>query len=219
MKIHISINLTVNRLVRNFILVDLFLLAGWGLVQPIFSIYVIEQVATATVVTVGIAAGIYWVLRSVLQIPIARMLDRTAGEEDDLRALILGLLLAGFAALLFGFVRYPWQLYLVEIIHATAFALYAASWPAIFSRHLDKDKVSFDWALDSTAAGIAAGISGFAGGMLVNAFGFSSVFILASIFSLIAAFTLIIFPSIILPPKTSSESAVRDHSVPGATPS
>ncbi len=212
MKIRINVDLKTNRVVRNFILVDLVLLAGWGLIEPILALYVVGNVAGATVVTVGTAAGIYWIFKSMLQIPIAKYLDRTSGEEDDLRFLIAGLLLAAFSAFAFSLVTKIWQLYVVQLIHAVAFGLYAATWPAIFSRHLDKGKVSFDWALDSTAVGISAGLSGFFGGVIANWLGFKAVFVLAALFTLLSAFVLILSPNLVMPgKKSSSEPSFKDH--------
>lgn len=199
MRIRINVNIKVGRLVKYFILCDLALLAGWGLIEPVVSVFIIEKVVGATLITVGGAAAVYWLLKSVLQIPLANYLDRIQGEKDDFHALILGLFIASFSAVSFAFVANVWQLYLVQALHAVGFALYAASWPAIFSRHLDKDRISFDWALDSTAAGISAGISGFLGGVIANWFGFNAVFMLAGLFSALAAVILVMAPELILP--------------------
>lgn len=211
MKINININLRTNRLVRNFILVDLALLAGWGLIEPIFSIYIINHVSGATLVTIGISAAIYWISKSVLQIPIANYLDRNPGEEDDLRMLIAGLLIAAFSAFAFSLVTQVWQLYAVQLLHAVGFAFYAATWPAIFSRHLDKDRVSFDWALDSTAVGVSAGVSGFLGSIVAGWLGFRAVFMLAAAFTFISAFILIMAPDLVLPKKNPGEPTLKDH--------
>lgn len=211
MRIRINVNIKVGRLVKYFILVDLALLAGWGLIEPIFSVFIVEKIAQATLVTVGISAAMYWIPKSLLQLPLANYFDRTAGEKDDFHALILGLLIAAFSAISFGFVDKIWELYLVQVFHAIGFALYAATWPAIFSRHLDKERVSFDWALDSTAAGISAGVSGLLGGVMANWFGFTAVFMLAGFFSAVAAVILIMAPDIILPKATMNEPFIKDH--------
>lgn len=211
MKIKINIDLRVGRVVRYFILADLALLAGWGLVGPVFSVFVIQKVAGATLVTVGLAAGIYWVLKSIVQLPVANYLDKTPGERDDFLALILGLFISAFTAISYNFITQVWHLYLVEIIHALAFALYVPAWSAIFSRHVDKDRVSFDWSLDSTVAGLAAGVSGFLGGAIANAWGYSWVFILAGMLSALSALVLIMSPDLVFPRRTVVDSAIKDH--------
>ncbi len=209
MKIKINIDLKLGRVIKHFILADLFLLAGWGLVQPIFSVYVVDNVEGATLVTVGIAAAIYWILKSILQLPVANFLDKTEGESDDFKALILSLFLGAMAAFSYVLISQPWHLYLVEVLHAIAFALYVPAWSAIFSRHVDKNRVSFDWSLDSTVAGLSAGVSGFLGGVIAAEFGFSGVFILAGALSLVSAFVLLLMPEMIFPKKTVREGLVK----------
>jgi len=212
MKIKVNIDIRVGRVVKYFILVDLALLAGWGLIDPVFSVFMIQNVAGATLTTIGAAAGVYWLVKSAIQLPLANYLDRRAGEKDDFYALILGLFLISASAFLFALVDEIWQLFAVQALRSVAFALYAASWPAIFSRHLDKERVSFDWALDSTAVGIAAGISGIAGGFLAQTYGYTIVFVLGAFFSMVAALILLFTPDLIIPPKPTNASAeLKDH--------
>lgn len=211
MKIKINIDIKVGKLVKFFVLSDFFLLAGWGFIEPIFSVFIVERVAEATLATVGIAAAIYWILKSVLEIPIANYLDRVSGEKDDFRTLIGGLLLSSFSAFAFAWVTTLWGLYLVQAIHAVAFALYVPSWSAIFSRHLDKDRVSLDWSFDSTVAGIAAGITGLFAGFMAQAWGFIAVFMSAGVLSLIAAFVLILSSDLILPKPIRGAPVAEEH--------
>lgn len=209
MKIRINVDVKVGRVVRYLVLADLFFLFGWGLVDPVFSVFIVQKIPGATLVTVGTSAAIYWILRAILQLPIANYLDRTPGEKDDLLALTGGLLMAGLSSFAFGWVTSIWQLYLVQIIHAIAFALYVVSWPAIFSRHLDKDRISFDWSFDSTTIAVATGISGFLSGLIATVWGYLAVFIFGGILSIVAAFVLISAPDLVLPkPVKTAENVV-----------
>ena len=205
-----NIDVKVGRVVKYFVLSDLFLLAGWGFIDPVFSVFIIERVAGATLATVGIVAGLYWILKSVLEIPIANALDRMPGEKDDFIALIAGLFLAGASAISFAWVNQLWQLYVVQIVHAIGFALYVPSWSAIFSRHLDRDRVSFDWSLDSTAAGMAAGIMGLLGGIVASTLGFPAVFITAGVLSIGAGLIIMLVPDIALP-KPVGKAVEEEH--------
>lgn len=199
MRIKIDINLKVGRVVKYFIVCDLIFWGGWGLVQPIFAVFVLENIAGATVVTVGTLAAIFWTVKSILQIPLARYLDKIPGEKDDFYALISGLFLASISAFLFVLAKEVWQLYLIEVIHSFSLALYVVSWTPIFSRHLDGEKVSFDWALDSSAVGICAGLAGLSGGVIAKLFGFEAVFVLVALFSAASAMVLLLVPDLILP--------------------
>jgi MFS family permease len=211
MNIKINVKIKASRIIKCFVLSDLFLLAGWGFIEPVFSVFIVEKIVGATLLTVGIAAAIYWILKSLLEIPIANILDKIPGEKDDFLALISGLLLASFSAFAFTWVSQIWELYVVQIVHAIAFALYLPSWSAIFSRHLDRERVSFDWSLDSTATGISAGITGLLSGLIAEKFGFSTIFIWAGFLSLISALILIFFSKITMPKPTHSEETFKNQ--------
>ncbi len=215
MKIKININIKVGRVVKYLVISDLFLLLGWGIIDPVFPIFIVQQIRGATLITVGVSAAVYWIVKSIFQIPVANYLDRTPGEKDDFIALVGGLLLAGFSALAFAVVSTTWELYLVQTIHAVGFALYVPSWSSIFSRHLDHDRVSFDWSLDSTVAGLAAGVSGLIAGVVASVLGFVAVFISGGVFSLLAAFVLMAAPDLVLPKPADTGVQMKDKT-PGA---
>jgi len=73
----------INRVVRFLILSDLIFLSGWGLIDPIFALFVVRDVLGATIITVGAAISVYWITKSLAQIPIAIYLDKHEGERDD----------------------------------------------------------------------------------------------------------------------------------------
>jgi MFS family permease len=211
MKIRVNIDIKVGRLVKYFIWSDFFLLAGWGFIDPIFAVFIIKNIVGGTLVTVGIAAAIYWILRSLFQIPIAKYIDRTPSEQDDFKTLVGGLILAGMSAIAMVWVTLPWELYVIHAVQALAFAMYGASWPTIFSRHLDKDKISLDWSLDSAAIGVASGITGLLGGLTAEAFGFPAVFIIGGMLSFAAAFVLLSAPDLVLPKPTTPKAPILEH--------
>ena len=115
MRIKVNINVKVGRVVKYFVISDFFLLAGWGLIDPVFSVFIIQRVLGGTLMTVGIAAAIYWIIRSVAQIPIAEFLDRIPGEHDDFMALVGGLLLVGISAIAMCWVTRVWELYALSM--------------------------------------------------------------------------------------------------------
>lgn len=204
----------LGRIVKYLILADLFFWGGWGLVNPIFALFIIDRVPGAAAFTVGAAMAVYWLVKSVWQIPVAVFLDKHEGERDDFNALILGLTLAGFAALVFPLVGSAFWLFAVIVVQALAYGLYTPSWSAIFSRHLDKDHYAFDWSLDSTTVGVASGVAAFIGGAVSSWLGFDAVFILTGIASLGSAFLLFSAPHLVLP-RTATPGPVIPEHAPG----
>lgn len=195
----------VNRIVKYFVMADLLFFAGWGFVSPIFSVFVVEEIEGATLVAVGISAAVYWFSRSLIQPPLANMLDKMKGEKDDLYALMLGLFFAGVSAFLFALVETVYQLYALQILHGLALGVYHISWRAIFARHLDKERQAFDWSLDSAAIGIAVAVTSFAGSWLASTFGFDITFIVAGALSMASVLIIFLVPDLVLPQSASGK--------------
>jgi len=195
------------------ILSDLFFIGGWSLVQPIFAVFVIEKIAGATLVSVGLIAATYWLVKSLTQIPIANYLDKNDGEKDDFYALVLSLLLSGAAAFVFALSDRLWQVFLAQFVYAVGMAFYVPSWYGIFSRHLDQKHFSFDWTLDSTVIGLAAFVASGLSGFLAKFFGFSFVFFSVGALSLISALIIIAVPNLIIPGKVREKIFLRDPSI------
>jgi MFS family permease len=206
-----KLSFKINRVVRNFILSDMLLFSGWGLITPIFSVFILEKVVGATLVVIGTSTAIYWLTRSIIQLPLAGLLDRTEGEKDDFYTLVVGLLLISSSAFAFTVVHNVRELFLVQGLHAIGFAFYTPAWSAIFSRHMDKDRIALSWSLNSTSLGISSGIAGFLSGIIAEQFGFRAIFIIAGLFSLLAALIIFIVPDIVIPRATRKKPVRVDH--------
>ncbi len=191
--------ITLNRIISALIFADLSLLAGWGLVNPIMSVFLTEKIEGGSLAVVGVAVAIFWFTRSLLQVPIATYLDRKPGERDDFHALLLGLMIAATAAFLMPLAKTVTHIYLIEFIHAVAFSFYIPAWSTIFSHHVDPEHTALEWALDRSIGGIATGISGLLGGVVANAYGFNTVFVAAGILSLMGTIGVVFGPSMSIP--------------------
>jgi len=213
-KSHFSIRevFRVNRLVKYFVLSDLMFMGGWGLVGPIFALFVVRDIPGTTMFTVGAVAAAYWFTKAVVQVPVALYIDKKRGERDDFHALIFSLLLSGFTSFSLALVTSIPTLFFVVIMKGVAFGFYTPSWAAIFSRHLDKKRYAFDWALDHASIGVAFGFAALVGGAVASIFGFKAIFVAASLLSFCAVMLLIFTPHLILPPPKSRKGEVRDHS-------
>lgn len=204
--------ISINRVARSFILADLLLFGGWGLISPLMSVYVVQNIANATLVTVGMLATIYWTVRSLVQIPVAIFIDRTENEKDDVYFLVTGLLMISVSAFWLHFIETINQLFVYQAFHALGFGFYAASWSGIFSRHIDGKRTAFYWSLDHTILGVATGIAGIVGGLIAEKFGFGSIFTLAGILSFVSATVIFFVPDIVIPEKVGKKAPVTDHS-------
>lgn len=142
---------------------------------------------------VGFAAAVYWIVKSALQIPIGRYLDKNHGEKDDFYFLITGIIIAGLVP--FGYIAssLPWHIYLLQALYGLGMAMYIPAWYGLFIRHADKGKEAMEGAMESTAMGIGAGVTGALGGILVSVFDFKMLFILVGIVVIVGGLIPILF--------------------------
>jgi MFS family permease len=169
---------------------DFFLNLGWGLLSPIFAIFIVQRITIGSSIqaakVAGLAALCYWLTRSILQIPIGKYLDKNHGEKDDFWFMAIGTFIAGFIPIGYLFSFFPWHIYFLQIIYAIGMSMVIPSWLAIFTRHIDKGKEALEWGMESTFLGAGAGIAGGIGGIIASNFGFNVVFIFVSSFTFLS---------------------------------
>ncbi|PJE69447.1 MAG: hypothetical protein COU98_02040 [Candidatus Staskawiczbacteria bacterium CG10_big_fil_rev_8_21_14_0_10_38_10] len=193
----------INKVIRVLIMSDIFLNFSWGLLAPVFAIFIVQNIATGSpeegAKIAGFASLIYWVVKSILQLPIGKYLDKNHGENDDFWFMVLGMFLASVVP--FGYLvsSTAWHIYILQVIQAVGMAMVFPPWLAIFTRHIDKGKEAFEWGLNSTTLGFSAGIAGAIGGILVAVVGFNIIFILVGILNIVSSCVLLLMRKEIRP--------------------
>jgi predicted MFS family arabinose efflux permease len=189
----------LNKVIKTLILSDFLLQSGWGLIGPIFAIFITQQVQGGSLVAVGLIAATYWFVKSMAQPFIAHFLDVKKGEKDDFRFLILGLFLANLVPLGYVFASQLWHVFLLEVLRGICMACVVPSWAGIFTRHIDKGWEAFSWSIESTGVGLAAAFAAAFGGIMANFLGFKVVFVLVAFFGLSSSFLLLLIRNKLFP--------------------
>ncbi len=183
----------INKVVRTLVVADFFYNSAFASFGPVFAIFIVGGIGNGSAKVVGFATACYWIVKSVVQLPIARFLDRTDGERDDFWAMFLGYFLSSFVPIAYLFAREAWHLYLIQGLYGFVMAWAVPGWYSIFTRHVDKWRISFEWSLESVfSVGLAAAAASAAGGYVADKFGFEILFIGASAVSLIASLLLLL---------------------------
>lgn len=161
------------------------MMSGWGLINPILAIFISEQVHGGTVILAGIASTTYLLIKSILQIPIARFIDLKRGEWDDYWVMIMGSLFIAASAFIFIFVTEPWHVIFAQVVGGIGGALSFPSWQAIFTRHIDKREEGLEWSVYFTAVDLGGALSAALGGFIAAYFGYKSLFVVVTLMSLL----------------------------------
>lgn len=175
------------RVITTLIATDFAIFSGWGLVAPVFSIFILKSVQGGNAGVAGIAAGIFLIVKSFIQLPIARYIDMTNGEQDDFWFLFFGVVLASLVPLGYIFATLPWHIYALQVLYAVGMAMYGPAWGGLFTRHMPKGSASEVWSIESASVGLGSGLAGILGGIVADTLGFHVLFISVSIFNLIGA--------------------------------
>ena len=192
---------SINKVIKILIFSDVLLLTGFGFFEPIFAIFIVDRIQGGNIEIAGFAMAVFWLTKSIVQIPFGRYLDKNHGEKDDLLFIILGFGLVSIAAFSFIFVSLPWHIYFLEALYGIGIAMNVAGWGATFTRHIDKGMEAFEWSTRSTLVGIGAGIAGALGGVIAHEFGFTILFIGVGTFALAGALLPILIWKDIFPKK------------------
>jgi len=199
----------INKVIKTLILSDFFLQSGWGLIGPIFAVFIIKNIHGGSLAMIGFVAATYWIVKSIFQPFIAYFFDLKKGEKDDFKFLIVGMYIANLIPLGYLLSSQIWQIFLLEFIRGLAMACVIPTWAGIFTRHINKGWEAFSWSVESTAIGFAFGFAAAFGGVMATILGFKTVFVLVSVFGLTASSVLLLIRNQIFP---------KDHFIPRVPP-
>ncbi|MFZ3054583.1 MAG: MFS transporter [Minisyncoccales bacterium] len=181
----------VNKIVKYLILADIAFWTGWGLITPIFAIFIVDKVVGGNALVVGIATAVYWLLRSMLVFPFGVMLDKYKGERDDYLFMVIGNLIIAITLFGYVFATLPWHVYLFQGFCGIGMAMSLAGWRAIFTKNIDKGREATEWSLDDTMLSIGTAAAGVMAGWMVLEFGYDATFISAGILGLLSVIVLL----------------------------
>ena len=182
----------MNRTMKLLMLSDIFVLTGFGLIQPILAIFINQGVTGGSVLTAGIASTIFLLTKSLVQLPFAKYID---DHGKKTRWLILGTLLMAIVPILYVTADSMYKIYLAELIYGLGSGLAYPTWLGLWSRNLNQGQESFQWSIYSTSTGIGTAATGTIGAAMATITGFTTTFLLAGMMCLLGCITLFVLES------------------------
>jgi len=194
----IKINLSVNKAVQILLIYVFLVIMGASLFSPIFAVFITGNILGATLKTAGFALAIYACTKAIIQIPLARKIDKRVGEKDDFFVLLLGAIIGIIFPFSMMVINKPFQLYLLEFLAGIGDACLMAAYYGIFARHVDKGSEGFEWSLFSAfGLTMSTAVGGALGGIFADAYGFKILFLTSGILNIFAlALLFLLYPYI-----------------------
>ncbi|MDD5251493.1 MAG: MFS transporter [Patescibacteria group bacterium] len=160
---------------------DFLIIAATGFLSPILAVYLTDQIRGGSLTVVGIATAIYWIVKSVLQVPVSLYVDRSRSNLTAYSVMVVGSFVSSVVPLLyFFFAREVWHVYMIQAMAGVADAFMVPTWLALFTKHVDRHKEASEWAAYSNASGIGFALAAAIGGTIAERFGFRIIFLLVS---------------------------------------
>lgn len=166
----------------------LILMAGFML-GPIYALYV-EKIggdlldASFTFAAFGIAAGVTAMISG-------RYTDRIKETEY---IVVAGYLIVAAGFFLYLIVDNVYTLLVVQIIIGLGEATYWPAFDALYSKHLDRKKFGSEWGAWEAMSYIVSGIAAIAGGLIVDRYGFNTLFMVMGSLALFSALYVWLLP-------------------------
>jgi len=179
----------MNLKLKFLILSDVLILSSFGLIAPIFAIFISNNLEGGNLLTAATATTIFLVVKSVIQLPLSRsFIDK---EKHKTRSLLFGTLLIVMVPFIYLAAKNVYVIFIAQAIYGIGTAFAYPSWFSLFTSNLDKRHKGFEYAIWSTGVGIGTALASILGAGIASSKGFNVVFIFVGIIALIGFFILI----------------------------
>jgi MFS family permease len=172
----------MNRKLKLLMISDVFVLTGFGLIEPILAIFFKENLIGGTIFAAGIASTIFIVTRSIIQLPFSRYVD---DHENKVRWLIIGTFIIATVPCIYIFSKSIIHIYAAQVIYGVGAGLAYPTWLGLWSINLDRKHESFEWSLYSTLTGLGTAATAAIGAAIAEFFGFRYTFAMVGIMALV----------------------------------
>lgn len=164
--------LKLNRSLRILIMANTILVFVFGLFVPFYAIFI--QGMGGNVATAGLTWALFMIVAGILILLFSRWEMRV--KEQEL-LLAMGYIIRGVVFISYAFMGSMSQLLVTQVLWGVGMALGAPAFDSIYSAHTDKDDSIQQWGSWEGIASIASGCAALVGGILIQEFGYTSVFL------------------------------------------
>jgi MFS family permease len=177
----------MNKTIKLLMLSDIFVLTGFGLIEPILAIFIKDNLVGGTIFTAGFASTLFLLTKCIIQLPFSKYVDT---HDKKVNWLILGTFIIALVPFIYILANHIYFIYFAQILYGIGSGLAYPTWLGLWSTHLDKKHESFEWSLYSSLTGIGTAITAAIGALIAEFIGFVYTFLLVGIMALTGCFIL-----------------------------
>lgn len=171
----------MSRTLKILILSDIFVVSGFGLIAPIFAIFINDNLVGGSIFSAGLASMIFLITISSLRVYFSYKFQ----PKDRLWMLRLGTIIITLVPLGYIFSTQVYHVYGVQFFYGLGAAFAYPAWSSLFTSHLEKGKRGFQDSIYSSSVGIGTAITAGVGAWIAEHTSFQVVFILTGIIAVV----------------------------------
>jgi MFS family permease len=176
----------MNKTLRLLIISDIFVLSGFGLIAPILSIFINDNLVGGSIFSAGLASTIFLITHASLQL----LFSYKFNPKDRLWMLKLGTAIIALVPLGYILATNIYHIYITEFFYGLGAAFAFPAWSSIFTSNLESGKRGFQYSIYSSSVGVGTALTAAAGAWLAQKISFRFVFIFTGIMAMIGLFIL-----------------------------
>ncbi len=176
----------MNRIVKLLIISDLLILSSFGLISPIFALFVKEELVGGSIVAAGTASALFLVTKGLLTIPFGKLADRYGYKG----LLILGSILFSLCPFLYYFATDVIHIYMIQVLYGMGEAMAFPTYMALFTLYSDNKEEGYEWGVYDTVVSLSMAGAAFLGAELATILGYRTVFLVVGVVSIIGSLLL-----------------------------
>ncbi|MDP3987360.1 MAG: MFS transporter [Nanoarchaeota archaeon] len=164
----------MNIRLKLLILSDILIISSFGLIAPIFAIFINDSLEGGSIVSAGLAMTIFLVVKSSAQLPLSKyLIDK---EKHKTRLLLVGTALIISVPFIYVFADHVNTIFIAQAVYGLGTAFAYPCWFSLFITYVDKRHKGFEYAVYSTSVGLGTALSAFLGAKIADALGFKALF-------------------------------------------
>jgi len=184
----------MNIRLKLLILSDILIISSFGLIAPIFAIFIDGGIEGGSLVSAGLATTIFLVVKSSAQLPLSKyLIDK---EKHKTRLLVFGTFLIITVPFIYVFAEHVNTIFVAQAIYGLGTAFAYPAWFSLFITYVNKKHKGFEYAIYSTSVGLGMALSAFLGAKIAETFGFKPLFIFVGAIAFLGFLLLIVLDRI-----------------------
>jgi len=167
----------MNKIIIYLTISDILILSAFGLIAPIFAIFMNTGITGGSIAAAGLASTIFFLVKSITQLPLSMYIDSRKGK---LGFLLFGSFLIVLVPIIYAFSPNVKFIFIAQGIYGLGAAMAYPAWYSLFTMHLDRKHRGLEYSVWSTGVGLGIALTAYLGAKFVEISSFKILFFIVA---------------------------------------